>query len=484
MDRFADLKRILCSASVDFEETLGHYLPENAQMHRLDAPIPQIVISPNSAWGVAKVLSALDQLGLYDEVAVSVRSGGHGYHNGASCDGIMINLANLNNHFLHDDVLMLQPGVMIGHVISALHQQGKALPHGDCFDVHAGGHFTTAGWDFILTRKYGLGCQHVIAAKVVLWSGEVLSVDQNTHPDLFWAIKGGAAAEAGIVVELTMRVFEAPPVATWRFKLLTRAEVEKCVAAQSLAKAHHLPREVSISFRIHFHPDHAGPVCSFNIFSLFPVAETLALIYEYLGDEVAELVNNLPAWNTGPLIDVRMIAGSDRLRADPGAIAEATSGKFRRDPLGFWEEGTAKREMEPSHFATISNWTLPQDRILLDLMVAFEAIKDLPIRWKTFALTTIGSGKMQELPTALELGDGLSRFEIHWDADNHTDKRIAARFTDEISTIFERYKDPAPKRVYRGDIWQAEQAFDPRLEIIRKKYAKAPEGVYLLKQSA
>ena len=78
---------------------------------------------------------------------------------------------------------------------------------------------------------------------------------------------------------------------------------------------------------------------------------------------------------------------------------------------------------------------------------------------------------MKELPTALELGDCLARFEVHWDQNQKTEALIARRFTQELENILTQHRDPKPKRVYRGDIWQADQALDPRLEDIKRRYA-------------
>jgi len=58
---------------------------------------------------------------------------------------------------IEEYVLSLEPGCLLGQVIEILVRHAKAVPHGDCFGVGAGGHFLTAGWDSVLSRKYGLG---------------------------------------------------------------------------------------------------------------------------------------------------------------------------------------------------------------------------------------------------------------------------------------------------------------------------------------
>ena len=63
---------------------------------------------------------------------------------------------------ISNDVLVLEPGCILGQIIALLAAHGKAVPHGDCFGVGAGGHFLTAGWDIALARRHGLGYQNVI----------------------------------------------------------------------------------------------------------------------------------------------------------------------------------------------------------------------------------------------------------------------------------------------------------------------------------
>ncbi|KAI2622462.1 hypothetical protein GGR54DRAFT_598606 [Hypoxylon sp. NC1633] len=453
-------------------ETNDGPLPPEARMHDRAAPIPALVISPRSEWGVARVLKTFKDLGLYDRLPISVKSGGHGYFNGASCTGIMVNLGDMTRRRIENDTLFLEPGCLLGQTINALSKGRKAVPHGDCFGVAAGGHFLTAGWDLILARRYGLGCQSVIGGRIVLWDGSVVDVDEKNHPALLHAMRGGAAAGAGIVTEVRLSLIEEPPLATWRFTRINKEQLAICVAKKAYANAFNLPRDISVSFRFHFEPDQLEPVCSFNVVSLLTRDETLRCLNTYLGSEVTSLVAEPSAWNEKSLVDLRMLPASDFLASNPDMLAEVTSEALHRNPLTYWKETSTEREMASSFFTSISHWVVPDcEDMLTKLYAAFESAQMEPSRKRMYALVIQGGGRMSELQDrcSMPLGKALARFELHWD-NPEKEERWCRRFTDNISGIIQTRADKGPGRPYRGDIWLQEQAGDEKLDAIHQEY--------------
>ena len=95
---------------IQAQETNGRDIPPQAVMHDRAAPIPAFVISPRSEWGVAQTLKLLKDFRLYDQISVSVKSGGHGYFNGASCSGVMVDLAGMTGRQVVGDTMFLEPG--------------------------------------------------------------------------------------------------------------------------------------------------------------------------------------------------------------------------------------------------------------------------------------------------------------------------------------------------------------------------------------
>ncbi|PVH75937.1 FAD-binding domain-containing protein [Cadophora sp. DSE1049] len=449
-------------------------------MHDLGAVVPKLVISPTSENEVMETLRLLKELKLYklDSLPISVKSGGHGYFNGASCSGIMINLTGMATRKILDDMLYLGPGCLLAHVIDALRRNSKAVPHGDCFGVGAGGHFLTAGWDLILARRYGLGCQSVVGGRVVLWDGSVIEVDENSEPELFRAMRGGAVAGVGVVTELRLRLIDEPHLVTWQFMSLSLEQLKICVDHNAFTNAFKLPNDISVSFRLYFEQEkHVEPVCSFNIASLLDIPTTLSYLKLFLGDEVTSLVSDTSAWHREPLLNLRMLPASEFLANNPDMLAEVTPVALHEEPEVYWKKTCAQREMASSYFTSISHWVVPEcETMLLRLYEAFQSVQNNTEACKRmYALVIQGGGCMTQLAEAenkwsMPLGDALARFELHWD-EGHEEKWCRG-FTSRISDIIKTREDPAPGRPYRGDIWLEEQAKDPQLDIIQGKYDK------------
>ena len=86
---------------------------------------------------------------------------------------------------------------------------GYALPGGECPTVSNAGYSLGGGYG-LLGRRYGLACDHIVAATMVDADGRVLRVAEDAHPDLLWALRGAGGAGFGVVTDLTYRVDPVP----------------------------------------------------------------------------------------------------------------------------------------------------------------------------------------------------------------------------------------------------------------------------------
>ena len=83
-----------------------------------------------------------------------------------------------------------ETGLTAVEYTTAAAAHGLATGFGDTGSVGIGG-ITLGGGVGYLVRKHGLTIDSLLAADVVTADGELLRVDAQHHPDLFWAIRGG-----------------------------------------------------------------------------------------------------------------------------------------------------------------------------------------------------------------------------------------------------------------------------------------------------
>lgn len=87
-------------------------------------------------------------------------------------------------------VAWAETGLTAGEYTRAAGAYGLVTGFGDTGSVGIGG-ITLGGGVGYLVRKYGLTIDDLLAAEVVTADGQLLHVDAEHHPDLFWAMRGG-----------------------------------------------------------------------------------------------------------------------------------------------------------------------------------------------------------------------------------------------------------------------------------------------------
>jgi len=166
---------------------------------------PGLVLRPGTPDEVAAALSYARE----QDVALSVRSGGHGISGRSTNDGgVLIDVGRLNGIEVLDPAtgrVRLGPGARWAAVARELAVHGLAMSSGDYGGVGVGGLATAGGIGF-LARKHGLTIDHLVAAEVVLADGTQVRADAEHHPDLLWALRG-AGGNFGIVTALELDAY-------------------------------------------------------------------------------------------------------------------------------------------------------------------------------------------------------------------------------------------------------------------------------------
>jgi FAD/FMN-containing dehydrogenase len=140
---------------------------------------------------------------------LAIRSGGHSIPGHSTTEGgLVLDLGDLNGLEIdvEDRTAWVGGGVTTGRYTDAAAEHGLATPFGDTGSVGIGG-LTLGGGVGFLVRKHGLTIDDVLAAEVVTADGRHLRVDADSHPDLFWAIRGGGG-NFGVATRFQLRLHE------------------------------------------------------------------------------------------------------------------------------------------------------------------------------------------------------------------------------------------------------------------------------------
>ncbi|KAL8339721.1 hypothetical protein RB601_006026 [Gaeumannomyces tritici] len=104
----------------------------------------------------------------------------------------------------------LGPALKWGAVYKHLAQHNLTAPGGRLSPVGVPGLLLGGGVSFI-GNQVGWAADNVVEYEVVLASGDVVKVNKDASPDLFWALKGGSA-NFGIVTKFTVNTFPSTTV--------------------------------------------------------------------------------------------------------------------------------------------------------------------------------------------------------------------------------------------------------------------------------
>ncbi|KAI2467567.1 FAD-binding domain-containing protein [Annulohypoxylon bovei var. microspora] len=84
---------------------------------------------------------------------------------------------------------------------------GLMVVGGNCPNVGAAGGYTQGGGIGILSSKFGLAADNVLAWEVVTAAGDHVTASPTENTDLYWALRGGGGGTYGIVTSMTIKAF-------------------------------------------------------------------------------------------------------------------------------------------------------------------------------------------------------------------------------------------------------------------------------------
>jgi len=149
------------------------------------------------------------------DVHIVPRSGGHSYGGYSTTSGVIVDVSRLNAITLTaSGRAAIGAGSRLIDVYALLAERGRTVPAGTCPTVGMAG-LALGGGIGMSARKFGLTCDNLLEATVVLADGRALVVDAHNHPDLYWALRGGGGGNFGIVTRLVFRTHPVDNVVTY-----------------------------------------------------------------------------------------------------------------------------------------------------------------------------------------------------------------------------------------------------------------------------
>ncbi|VVC75566.1 6-hydroxy-D-nicotine oxidase [Aquicella siphonis] len=174
--------RLITPADEDYDKARAVY---NGMIDKKPALIAQCV---DAADVIAAVNFARDS-----GMRTAIRGGGHnGPGLGTVEDGLVIDLRRMKGIQVNpvNRTAHVQGGCTWGDVDHATHAFGLVTPSGFISTTGVGG-LTLGGGIGYLTRKHGLTIDNLVSVDMVLADGSFVTASAVTHPELFWAVRGG-----------------------------------------------------------------------------------------------------------------------------------------------------------------------------------------------------------------------------------------------------------------------------------------------------
>jgi FAD/FMN-containing dehydrogenase len=163
-----------------------------------------------------------------NELLLTVRGNGHNVAGNAIADGaLMLDLSGMRAVQVDPAarIARVQPGANWGDLDRETQLHGLATPGGQVSTTGIAG-FTLAGGMGYIRRKYGLACDNLVGAEVVLADGSIVSTSETENSDLLWGLRGGGG-NFGVVTSFEYRLYPIGPEVAFVSTIYALDDVEQ-----------------------------------------------------------------------------------------------------------------------------------------------------------------------------------------------------------------------------------------------------------------
>ncbi|GAB2890792.1 FAD-binding oxidoreductase [Paralcaligenes ginsengisoli] len=154
-----------------------------------------------------------------------VKGGGHSYLGTSnSADSLLIWTRRMDKVTMHDAFVgqgcsgkvAAKPAVSVGAGAiwmrtynKVVTRHGRYVQGGGCGTVGVAGLIQSGGFGSF-SKNYGTAAASLLEAEIVTADGKILIVNRCSHPELFWALKGGGGGSWGVVTRITLQTHDLP----------------------------------------------------------------------------------------------------------------------------------------------------------------------------------------------------------------------------------------------------------------------------------
>jgi hypothetical protein len=146
-------------------------------------------------------------------VPIAARSGGHSYGGYSNSDGLVIDVSRMSSISVDTvaNTARVGAGARLIDVYNVIGHADRLLPGGSCPSVGIAG-LALGGGIGVFGRKFGLTSDNIESVTVVTADARIVTADESTNSDLYWACRGGGGGNFCVVTSFEFNVHPMPVV--------------------------------------------------------------------------------------------------------------------------------------------------------------------------------------------------------------------------------------------------------------------------------
>ena len=297
-------------------------------MSRYASPRPQAIARCAGPTDVSQAIMFARRLGL----ETAVRGAGHSFADHSSTSGLLLETGLMNTVAVDGDLATIGSGARLAEIYRVLHDHRVTIPAGCGPTVGIAG-LTLGGGLGVLGRTYGLSCDRLTSAEIVLADGTMITCDASMDHDLYWALRGAGGGSFGVVTALTFRTVPEPQAVAFHLSWPGDSAVE--VMNAWLGWAPTAADAMAASLTVRAAADLSVPVTAHLVGAMIADDETAADALTDFEQLASAPVGQRQEFPAAPISEVktRLAEVGANMGAGPATAVDHSASEFYREPL-------------------------------------------------------------------------------------------------------------------------------------------------------